>query len=259
MGATGMNDTVRGNDLILDRFVTFFQVNTDKWESEHFSICNELVHYTISEQNYSIKEICNNIVDTLKIPRKLLEDQHDIFIPSVAEPDPNKKEIYVLKRYSFVNGVSTNIISTSTSIRELAEVAETDLFSHIIKNCKDKHDLELINAMISIITTIDKIIYFKTYDDNELYDYIKLREFICNFMWQYIMPTDYKPLSIINSILNFLSRDRKGKMEHDRAKEIGKRLTILLLIETQMEKKTGVHTDIPSLLSEALKTINFLK
>jgi hypothetical protein len=225
--------------LILNRLVNFFPVNVDTWESERFYIFGESIYYNILEATYNLND--KKIVDTAKLHKE------------------GENKIYTIKRFSFVNGVSTNIISSDQSIYTLTKATEEDLFKYIIKNCSDKYNVTLLNTMISIVTTIDTIIEPKTYSDNELYDYVKLRDYICRFIEYYgeIKYTTSKLISATNYILN--SFNKKKDTTHDNIQKIERWIMILLSIETEKERQSGKHTNTPNLLSEALKMLNFSK
>lgn len=215
---------------ILKRLINFNLVNLDYWESGKFNIYGEIVSYIITK---STNEIVQNVLKAKK------EDDDGV---------------YTLKRFSLVNGTSSNIISTNEYIHILAKEAEEDLLKRIIKNCKNEHTRNLLNALICIISTIDEIINFKTYDDNELYDYIKLREYICNFIEYYTEVTNINTNWYDGIIRKIFRKERNSKHYIDK---IEKYLMVLLLVETQKQEVGNATSKIPSLLSSVLKTLEY--
>jgi len=227
---------------VLNRLVNFASINVDIWESERFNVFGDYIHYNIAESTYTPTE------------RKGVVDE------AVKYKGVLKNKIYTLKRLSFINGASTNIICNDSSIYTLTKYAEEDLFKCMSKNCTNKYNANFLNTIIFIINTIDTIISTKTYDDNELYDYIKLRGYICRFIEYYgeIKSTNSKLISLINYIANFTVNTKKENIR-DNIKNIERYIMILLFVETEKEKHSGIYTDTSNLLSEALRRLNFAK
>lgn len=223
--------------LILNRLVNFYPTDVGKWESEKFNIFGECIHYNISEAVYNVNE---KTIDNSK------------FNKGDGKP-------YTLKRYSFVKGSSSNIISTDSSIYILTQAAEVDLVKCITKKETAVYNVQLFNSMLFVLSTIDDIMQSKKYTDNELYDYTKLRDCVCRFIESSagIRYSASKVLLVTNYIANLLTSKRE--VTGDSISKIERCIMILLSIETEKEKQSGRHTNIPNLLSDALKMLNFSK
>jgi hypothetical protein len=226
---------------MINRFVGFTLSDLNKWKSNNFKIYNEDINYTIEETNYSIKE--TSTVKSYINKISLNEDKPDKDIP----------KDYTLKKFSFVNGLSTNILGSSKYIEELAIIAEYDMFKSIIKNCPDEYDTKVLATMLYLISVIDTIRYMKAEHNNELYDYNKFRNFICCSIYWYCFPEEETIARLINWITVNLFK-RKQSLVIDYIKESQEYISLLLLVETNKG-----NSKISILLSDCITKINALK
>jgi hypothetical protein len=239
------------NTMILNRFVQFNLKGVNEWESKKFNIYGETISYIIKEENYSIKNVeLSKFFETIdELLTKL-----NTSIPAKE----SKKKSYMLKKYSVKNGLSVNTIAVSTSIEKLAKIAEEDMFKIIVRNCTNEFDLKIINNMIYTINIIDLIRNLKSEEDNEIYDYIKLRDFISLSITWYVFPDNESIGKLLNWILNNIF-NHKQRLLKNYIKEVQNYISILLSIETAKEKETEEYKNIPSLLSNCLTEINNIR
>jgi hypothetical protein len=132
------------------------------------------------------------------------------------------------------------------------------MFKIIVRNCTNEFDLKIINNMIYTINIIDLIRNLKSEEDNEIYDYIKLRDFISLSITWYVFPDNESIGKLLNWILNNIF-NHKQRLLKNYIKEVQNYISILLSIETAKEKETEEYKNIPSLLSNCLTEINNIR